>query len=105
MIENQLLHAGEEFELTERPHDSLWASSSHVNEGPGFCLGIFLVFSGYFFGFLGLDGRECITVTGMGLTSRLHRFFFGYFFLVLPSLVLKTLHHSARPSCRTFVPG
>ena len=27
---------------------------------------------------------------------------FWVFFWVLPSLVLKTLHHSARPSCRTF---
>ena len=58
-------------------------------------LGIFWVFMGNVFGFLGLDGRERITVTRIGLTSRLHLFFFGYFFLVLPSWVLQTLHHSS----------
>ena len=45
---------------------------------------VFWVFWGFsrvfFLGFLGLDGRDCITGTGMGLTSRLHLFFFRYFF-------------------------
>ena len=50
---------------------------SACNAGPGFFWVFFWFFLGIFFSFLGLDGRECITVTGMGLTSRLHRFFFG----------------------------
>ena len=43
-------------------------------------LGFLLFIVGIIFGFLCLDGRECIRVTRMDLMSRLHLFFFCVFF-------------------------
>ena len=60
--------------------------------------GYFLVFSGYVFWFSGPGWSRMYNSHREGLTSSS---FLGIF-LVLPSLVLKTLHHSARPSYDTF---